>query len=382
MWGGADLLAGLFSPAAGDARRTGSAMVFWYHSDGPVGTFIHSISPEGKLERGPDGATVYVAEMGSRWKSRSAGGVNGEIWLGLDGGQPEQLKIGRCAVKHRVPDCATPVVLSVEGEVATAMVAAGTKGRNIFVTVTYKPRVGWMALRTVPLDRGSITARDPASLIWEGKSDQLTFDCVADGAGGLFVVWTALESGTVGVFAQRLDGKGRPAWGPGAALGKVTAPVPVAALVHPASRSLAAAWVDDGKLFVVSVTKDGKQDGPAPVPAAQTPLAIAKLRLAPGPVLGDRVSPERRFIVVPLRKYWGAGWIEQEETGEAVTVAVFDRKGTVGPATTVFRKAGVLADLEGLVPQADGSLFVFWADNRGGGYPDTLCVRRLVGEGL
>jgi len=399
LWGGADLLAGLFSPSPGGARRTGSALVFWYHSDGPVGTFVHSISPEGKLERGNDGATVYAAATGTRWKGRCAGGENGEIWLGLGGDRPEQLQIGECVVKHGVPVCATPVVLSVEGEVVTAMVVAGKKGRNIFVAVVYKPREGVLALRTVPLDRGSVTAHDPAAPIWEGKSDRTTFDCAPDGSGGLFVVWTAPESGTTGVFAQRLDGKGRPVWGAGVALGRTSAPVPVTALVHPASRSLAAAWVDDGKLFVVPVTGAGangfsaignrqtsfgagKPDGPVPGPTASEPLAIAKLRLAPGPVLGDRISPERRFIVVPLRKSWGAGWIEQEETGEAVTVAAFDRKGTVGPSTTVFRKAGVLADLEGLVPQPDGSLFVFWADSRVGGYPVTLCVRRLVGKGL
>lgn len=382
LWGGADILAGISSPSPG------SALVFWYHTDGPEGTFFHSISPDGRLERGADGATAYAMEAGSKWKGRFAEGGNGEIWLGLDGKLPEEMKVGGCIMKRGVLSCGTPVVLSSGQEVVTAMVSAGRKGRNVFVTVESRTGGGGTALRVASLDRHTLKARDPVFLAGESASDRMFFDCAPDGTGGLFVVWAAADSGGTKILGQRMDDKGRPAWGSGAVLGSVSAPVPVAALVHAASGRMAAAWADEGKLFVMPVTGSGTPAGTASDSAPSgswPPPGVAKGDAWPASlalVLGDRVSPERRFYIAPLRGSWAAGWVDQGEDGEAVMVAAFDRKGNVGPTTTVFRQPGVLAELEALVPQPDGSLFVFWADNRTGGYPTVLRVSRVLGKGL
>jgi hypothetical protein len=301
----------------------------------------------------------------------------GETWLGLDGDRERELGLGRCVLKRGVLTCTTPAVLAVEGEVETAMLAGGRKGRGVFAVYSSRTPKGRMTLRVISLDRGFRTAIQGPVLAGTPVAP-IFFDCVPDGAGGVYVVWIAGEAGAVKITAQRLDEKGGPLWGSGAPLGTVSAPVPVAAAVRSLTgvlaavdflgiarpASLAAGWVEDGRLRVRLLSRSGKPAGPPD-----------------GAVLGARIVPGRRFIVAPCREHWIAGWVESGNNSEAVMVAPIGWNGAAGTTSTVFQESGILADLEGVVEGRDGSIFVFWADSGGTGSPSVLRVRRFLAKG-
>ncbi len=89
LWGGEDILAGL----APDGH--GGIVVAWIHRDGPNGTFVQRVSPEGALRWSTQGATAMRDESAMNWKRGGRLLPDGGGWLATDGPGSARLGVRR-----------------------------------------------------------------------------------------------------------------------------------------------------------------------------------------------------------------------------------------------------------------------------------------------
>ena len=218
---------------------------------------------------------------------------------------------------------------------------------------------------TVPFANATwATNGSPASL---ADSNQVLARSLADGSGGVFMVWEDYRSGNADVYAQHLDGAGTPLWGANGTLvisqtGGQEAPV----LATDGSGGIIVAWQD-------------ARSGSAYDIYAQALDAAGAMRWAPA---GIPICTATGTQVLQVATEDGAGgaivaWRDQRGADADIYAQRVDNAGTVlwtANGAAVCDTIGTQSDVRILNDQQGGA-FMLWRDRRSGTNYDIYAQR-------
>jgi len=207
------------------------------------------------------------------------------------------------------------------------------------------------------------TNGSPASL---ADSNQVLARSLADGSGGVFMVWEDYRSGDADIYAQHLDGAGTPLWGSNGTL-----------VVSQTAGQESPVLASDGSGGIIVAWQDGRSGGYDIY--AQALNAAGATRW---PVSGVPICTATGTQVLQVATDDGAGgaivaWRDQRGADTDIYAQRVDNGGTtlwLANGAAVCDTIGTQSDVRILSDQQGGA-FMIWRDRRSGTNSDLYAQR-------